>query len=404
MAAERYTPGRRTALAMLAVAVLGLGAAACGDDDDAAAGGSSASAASGGVDVETTLENAYEGIVDEVPKTGPVAEKGKTIWFSNCLAFEGCARFGAGVKAAGAALGWTIKEVDNENNPSKSISIIRQAISANADGVIDTLSDCPNIKAGLQAAKAANVPVITYAGLDCDHPEFGGGEPLYAAPFKLGDRDDALDYYREQGARDAEFIVALATKRGVETPSVLQTQNENQLFQKVRAAGFRDKMAEVCPDCDVEPLEFTTEQLVAGKGQQVFKSGMLRHPDMDVLYYANDAFLAPGLQAALEANKGKFEIVCCGDGGQQGIANVRRSGELADVYAVNAAPVTMWGWGAIDLMNRALAGEQSSEIPGQAHVSFYVDPDHNLPAEGDEVEFPIDYEAEYTKLWTEGRR
>jgi ribose transport system substrate-binding protein len=418
MAAEQDTPSlvastrrrgacRRTVLAVMAVAALCVGTAACGSDDDdgAAAGGSSAgSAARANLDVDRTLQNAYEGIVDEVPKSGPVAEEGKTIWFSNCLGFEGCARFGDGVKAAGEALGWTIKEVDNENNPSKSIAIIRQAISANADGVIDTLSDCPNIKAGLEAAKAGNVPVITYAGLDCDHPEFGGGEPLYAAPFKLGDRDDALDYYREQGARDAEFIVALASERGIETPSVLQTQNENQLFQKVRAEGFREKMAEVCPECEVKPLEFTTEQLVSGKGQQVFKSGILRNPGMDVLYYANDAFLAPGLQPALEANKGRFKIVCCGDGGKQGIANVRRSGELADVYAVNAAPVTMWGWGALDVMNRALAGEKPEDIPGQGHVSFYVDPEHNLPAEGDEVDIPIDYTTEYAKLWSDGRR
>jgi ribose transport system substrate-binding protein len=248
---------RSAALILMAIA---LGIGACGADDEPAAKTGATKAAASGLDVDATLASAYEGIVDEVPASGPVAERGKTIWFSNCLGFEGCARFGDGVKAAGKALGWTIKEVDNENNPSKSIAIIRQAIAANADGVIDTLSDCPNIKAGLQAAKTAGVPVITYAGLDCDNPEFGGGEPLYAAPFKLGERADALDYYREQGGRDAEFIIALARKRGLETPAILQTQNENQLFQRVRAEGFKAKVAEVCPDCKLEPLLFTTEQ------------------------------------------------------------------------------------------------------------------------------------------------
>lgn len=406
----RRRPARRSALALVACAALALGAG-CGSSDD---GGSGGAAATGGtspaqttaatLDVEQTLADAYEGVVDEVPRSGPVAERGKTIWFSNCLGFEGCARFGDGVKAAARTLGWTLKEVDNQNDPSKSISIIRQAVAAGADGVIDTLSDCPNIKAGLQAAKAADIPVITYAGLDCDNPEFGGGEALYAAPFKLGDRDDALDYYREQGARDAEFIVALARKRGIEQPKVLQTLNENQLFQKIRAQGFAQRLREVCPDCERRPLEFTTEQLASGKGQQVFRSGMLRNPGMDVLYYANDAFLAPGLQPALEANKGRFKIVCCGDGGRLGIANVRRSGELADVYAVNAAPVPLWGWGAMDVMNRVLSGARADEVPGEAHVSFYVDPDHNLPADGDEVELPLDYESEYAKLWADGTR
>ena len=222
------------------------------------------------------------------------------------------------------------------------------------------------------------MPVVTYAGLDCDNPEFGSGEPLYAAPFKLGAREDALDYYASRARATPSSSSPGAQARHRDTP-ILQTQNENQLFQRVRAEGFKAKVVEVCPECKLEPLMFTTEQLVSGKGQQVFKSGILRNPRMDVLYYANDAFLVPGLQPALESNKGKFKIVCCGDGGKQGLANLRRSGELADVYAINAAPVTMWGWGALDVMNRALAGEQPADVPGQAHISFYADPEHNLP-------------------------
>ncbi|MFE7444049.1 sugar ABC transporter substrate-binding protein [Streptomyces chartreusis] len=352
------------------------------------------------VDADAVLRAAYEGVVSKPPADGPPAATGKTIWFSNCLGFEGCARFGDGFKEAAASLGWTVKEVDNKNTPGKSIDVIRQAIAAHADAVVDTLSDCPNIRAGLEAAKKADLPVITYAGLDCDHPSFGrGGEPLYAAPLKLGQYADTLDYYRGQGAADAEYILALAVERKLEAPSILQTRNANQLFQKARAEGFAKKVKELCPKCTLEPLDFTTEQLVAGKGQQVYKSGMLRHPDSNILYYANDAFLAPGLQAALESNKGKFDIVCCGDGGKQGIANVRRSGELAGVYTVNSAPLEMWGWDAVDVLNRVFAGESRKDIPGEANVSFYVDPDHNLPAKGKPVKVPFDYKSAYTGLW-----
>jgi ribose transport system substrate-binding protein len=398
---QRWRDRVRATLAVLASIAAVLALTACGSDDDSGSD-ASASANAPELDVDAVLERAYKGIIDEPPSEGPPAATDKTIWFSNCLGFEGCARFGDGLKAAAEVLGWTVKEVDNENNPSKSISIIRQAISANADAVVDTLSDCPNIKAGLEAAKEASLPVITYAGLDCNHPVFGGSEPLYAAPFRLGERDDALDYYREQGARDAEYILAVAAQRGLEEPSILQTQNENQLFQKERAEGFREKVEELCPGCELEPLIFTTEQLVNGQAQQVFKSGILRNPDMDVLYYANDAFLAPGLQAAMEANRGEFEIICCGDGGQQGIANVRRSGELAGVYTINFAPVEMWGWGALDVLNRVFAGEKPEDIPGQGHVSFYVDPEHNLPPEGEPVEVPLDYQEAYTNLWKGG--
>jgi ribose transport system substrate-binding protein len=403
--------GRRGWTALLALALclaMVVVIAGCGSGSDD--GGSAAPEASTGAAAAATagdaqvLEAAFKGVVEQPPTSGPVAEKGKTIWFSNCLGFEGCARFGDGVKAAAKVLGWTIKEVDNEGTPSKSISNIRQAISAKADGVIDTLSDCPTIKAGLQAAKAAKIPVITYAGLDCDNPAFGGGEALYAAPFKLGKRKDALEYYRDQGAQDAAFIVARARQDGIEKPKILQVRNENQLFNKNRAEGFEAKVKEVCPGCTVKPLEFTTEQLGTGKGQAVFKGGMLRNPGMDALYYTNDAFLAPGLQAALEANKGKFKVVCCGDGGKQGIANVRRSGDLAGTYVANAAPVEMWGWGALDVMNRVLAGVPAAEIPGEAQVSFYVDSDHNLPPAGQAVKVPFDYQSAYAALWKDGKR
>lgn len=389
---------RRSALAVAASIVVALGAAACGSDDDKEPGTGKTTAALD-IDADAILADAFEGVVEEPPAEGPPAATGKTIWLSNCLGFEGCARFGDGVKAAAEAIGWEVREVDNKNDPNASISIIRQAITAGADGVIDTLSDCPNIKAGLEAAKEAGMPVITYAGLDCDNPEFGGEEALYAAPFRLGEREDSLEYYRDQGALDAEYILAVATERELGSPNILQTQNRNQLFQKARAEGFADKIKELCPDCGLEPLEFTTDQFATGQAQQVFKSGILRNPDSNVLYYANDAFLAPGLQPAIEASKGQFDIICCGDGGQQGLANVRRSGDLAGIYTINFAPVEMWGWGAVDIMNRVFAGVPAEDIPGQAHVSFYVDPDHNLPAEGDPVEVPFDYVAAYTALW-----
>jgi ribose transport system substrate-binding protein len=375
---------------------------ACGDDDDDDGGSATQSTTSDvAANADAVLEEAYKGYVDPPPETGPKGQAGKTIWLSNCVAFEGCARFGTGVKAAAEAIGWNVKEVDNKANPAESIAIMRQAVAAGADGIIETLSDCPLVKSGLQAAKSAGVPVVTLVGLDCDYEDFGGAEPLYAAVAKLGDRETPLDYYAEQGELDADFILALAAKQGIENPAILQTQNHNQLFQKVRAQHFEDRIKEKCPDCELEPLVFTTDQLASGKGQQVFKSGILANPNMDVLYYANDAFLAPGLQAAIESNKGKFEIICCGDGGKQGIENVRR-GDLAETYAVNVAPVEMWGWDIVDVLNRLLAGESREEIPGQAHVSWYVDKDHGLPPEGEEVEIPFDYESAYTNLWSTG--
>ena len=81
---------------------------------------------------------------------------------------------------------------------------------------------------------------------------------------------------------------------------------------------------------------FTTSSSSPVKASRCSRAASCATRESNVCYYANDAFLAPACNRA-GANKGKFAIVCCGDGGE-GLANLRRSGELADVYAMNAAP------------------------------------------------------------------
>jgi ribose transport system substrate-binding protein len=387
----------RVALALLAFCG---GLVACGDDDGSSSStGGSDTAGSGDTafDAKEILARNYEGVVEPAPKDGPEAGRGKTIWFSNCLGFEGCARFGAGLKEAGKVLGWTIKEVDNKNDPRTSISIMRQAVAAKADGIVDTLSDCPNVRTGLQAAKAAGIPVITYAGLDCDNPALGeGGEGLYAGHVRLGKAKDTLDYYRNQGMSDAEFILALASEKGIDSPTIVTALPQGQLFQDARAEGFASKVEELCPDCEVAPIEFNTQQVVA-KGQQIIRSGILRNPGAEVFYYGNDAFLPLGIQSALQANKGKFKILCCGDGGELSTQNVRDN-ELAETVAGNFAPLEMWGWDTLDVMNRLLSGATKDEIPAQANVTYYFDKEHNLPASGP-VEVPYDYREAFSSIW-----
>jgi ribose transport system substrate-binding protein len=392
-------------LSAVCAALVAAGAvAACGSSGDSStsAKASGTATASGGgasakLDASAVLARDYKGVVEPAPSSGPAAVAGKTIWFSNCVAFEGCSRFGNGVAQAAKALGWRLKVVDNKNDPRTSISIIRQAVAAKADGVIDTLSDCPNIKTGLQAAKAAGIPVITYAGLDCDNAALGsGGSGLYAGHVRLGKAADSLEYYRNQGAADAEFILALAQKKGITPPTIVTALPQGQLFQNARQKGLEDEVAELCPDCKVKRIKFTVAQAVA-KGQQIIKSGILQNPGAEVFYYGNDAFLPLGIQAALQANKGKFKIVCCGDGGKLSIANVR-AGDLADTVAGNFAPLEMWGWDTMDVMNRLLAGAAKADIPAEPNVTFYFDKDHNLPASGT-VSIPYDYVKAFTSVW-----
>jgi ribose transport system substrate-binding protein len=402
--AELMSSTRQWSTLGVAVAALALagGVAACGSSDGGSNTATTAAVSSGGddaakLDASAVLARDYKGVIEPAPSSGPAAAPGKTIWFSNCVAFEGCARFGGGLLKAAKVLGWKVKVVDNKNDPRTSIAIIRQAVAAKADGVIDTLSDCPNIKSGLQVAKAAKIPVVTYAGLDCDNPALGkGGESLYPGHVRLGKAADSLDYYRNQGAADAEFILALAQKKGIASPTIVTALPQGQLFQNARQQGLEDKVRELCADCKVKRIRFTVQQAVA-KGQQIIKSGILQNPGAQVFYYGNDAFLPLGIQAALQANKGKFKIICCGDGGKLSTANVR-AGDLAETVAGNFAPLEMWAWDTMDVMNRLLAGQAGDEIPAEPNVTYYFDKEHNLPASGP-VAVPYDYVKAFTSVW-----
>jgi len=390
--------GRPTIRAVLAVFMLAGGATACSSThSNTTNSGSTGALGSNTVDADAVLARDYKGVVEAAPASGPKAATGKTIWFSNCVAFEGCERFGTGLKAAAKVLGWNIKEIDNGGDPQKSISIMRQAVAAKADGIIDTLSDCPNVKTGLEAAKNANIPVITYAGLDCDNPALGqGGTSLYSGHVRLGTAADSLAYYRNQGAVDADHNLALAHKQGIKDPGIVTALPLDQLFQNARAAGFAAEIKKLCSACKVDPIKFTVAQAVA-KGQQIITSGILQHPSDTVFYYGNDAFLPLGIQASLQASTGKFKIICCGDGGKLSTANARDN-KLAKEVGVNFAPLEMWGWDAADVLNRLMAGKSSADIPAEANVTYYFDKDHNLPASGP-VKDPYDYVKAFTDVW-----
>lgn len=412
---ERGALAPRTLLALLAVLLAAtLVLTACGG------GGSSSSSTEGGETSTASEESSEESseepeeiqvdekffngeLSDPVPTEGPKAESGKTIWFSNCQAYVGCQRFAEGVESAAEVLGWKLHVVDDKADPTTGISIIKQAVSAKADGIIETLFDCPTIKSGLQAAKSAGIPVVTIAGLDCNEPVFGeGGEALFGAPVLFGEDESPLDFYIEQGKRDAEFVLALAKSYGVEDPSVLQVKNEDQVFQKERHAAFDEEMEAQCPECKITPLTFTVPDTANGKAEQIFKSGMLANPNTDVLYFSNDAWLPTGLQAALEANRGKFKFLCCGDSSGQQIANVRADNLATDAVAANYQPFQLAGWDTMDVLNRLFNGETAAEIPGEANVVFYIDKEHNLPAPEEPVKIPLNYEPQFTELWQTG--
>jgi ribose transport system substrate-binding protein len=390
-AGGRGLPRKRTALLIASTLVAALALAGCG-----AAGGSTSKDAKIDLDSAAVLKAAFDGSSQPPPTTGPAAVPGKTVWILSCLAYEGCQRITNGMTDAAKLLGWTTRVVDTKADPNLTISAMRDAITAGADAIVEIPMDCPVLKSGLLAAKDAGVPVVAYGGLDCDNPVFKGGDPLFAANVQFVGKDWA-DWYGKLGTSDADVVLAEAMAKGIKQPKIIQVRNDDQALQHEHSQAFEDEIKAKCTGCKVYPLSFTVPQLGGGKGPQIFKSGILAHPDANILYYHGDAWLPAGLQAALSsAKKGQFQVICCGDGGQAGLENIRNGTATAiDAYASRWA-----GFAVMDTVNRVLAGE--TPFPSEGGEILYVDKDHNLPAEGDYVTGNYDYESDYKKIWNVG--
>ncbi len=402
-AGSRNRPPARRRFSLLAGTLLAtLVVAGCGSsEDDTTAGGASppaesTAASSAPADgASAALAAAFKGVGEDPPTTGPKKVAGKTLWLIGCPGFEGCRQLASGIDKAAKEIGWQVKSVDSKGDPTTAISAIKSAVSAKADGIVQIIFDCPAIKAGLLAAKAAKIPVLGYGGLDCDDAAYGGkDEPLFAAPANFGGGDTWGDYYRGQGKRSAAFVSAKVKELGIAKPKILFPSNRDQELTKSFADGAQAELKASCPECSVKTVPFTIAQLGAGKGLQIFKSGILANPDADVFFYSNDAYGSLGLNAAVDPKIKQFKLVCCGDGGLSGFDQVRKH---PDAWAINAQPIEWAGWALIDTMNRVFAGE--STFPAQGGKSVFVDAGHNLPAAKEYALGSYDYAAAYKAIW-----
>lgn len=378
-------------LAALCVGVF----SACGssDDDSSSAADTGASATeetSGGEDAgEDLLTGLYDGEFVAVPGSIPKAVSGKDVWFISCgEAFENCAKASAAFKEAGNALGWNVTVVDGEANPAKANDLIKQGVAAKVDGIASIAWDCPTIKAGLLAAREADIPTVNFGGFDCDYPEFGGGEPLFTKTVNSLGGASFEDYIEAYETARADAMLALVGD-GVK---ILSLEEQSLTNQRAKAKAFNSRVEEQCPDCEIVSVDWQFSQVPAA-ATQIWKSAIQSNPDATVLANATDDIMNLGLRSAIQQSGRRDLFVMGGEGPPANIKLIREGLQSA---ALAIPPGYAWQmWGEADTLNRIFAGEK--QFPDEGGGWVLIDQDH-LPAEGDEVEFP-DFRGEFTKAW-----
>jgi ribose transport system substrate-binding protein len=385
---HRVRTWRRAAWPLAAALAITLATAGC--STIGVGGGGSTDAP----DVDTSfLEEGYAGVFEAPPSEGPAAVPDKDVWYISCgQAYAACAGAAASFEEAGQALGWNVTITDGKADPNTAATIIKQAVAAGADGVGLFTFDCPGIKSALLEARDAGVPVVNFGSLDCDDEAFGNEERLFAASVNAQGSDTQASMWAQLGEARAKYTAAVLGEEGGKVVNIWETSQRAHQWQQV---GFEETIGDVCPNCEVVNVEFTFAQ-VPTKSSEIFKAALAQNPDVGVVTWDTDALMGLGLSTVLaQAGLGSDVALVGAEGNPPNMDHIRAGEQTSSSFI----PYGWYQWAMADTFNRIFAGEDIDSLPSQGGGYMYIDKDHNLPAEGQPVELPIDYKAAYNAVW-----
>lgn len=295
--------------------------------------------------------------------------------------------FITGVTDAFKSVGMTVTVAGSANSvTSQEVQDVENAVHAHVS-VIILLAVLPSsIATGLQAAKAAGIPVIeTFIG----NPQLPS-----AADKALGVYADATYPYSRTGELAAEWEIV---HTGGKVNSVVQ-QFAGQPPSDATAAGWREALQKYCPGtCSIS---YDNVTLGAQTVQQIQSGAQVaaQNPSVNAIFPVYDyqmAYMLPELTAASAGTR--IDLLSEN-------ADLAQMQELAQGTSVKVDvgnPVEWDGWAAVDEALRAVKG-----LPAVANEQLPVrlfDTDNiksiNLKANPATWYGGANYQADYEKLW-----
>lgn len=391
--AVRSTTARALGIAGSAITVA-LFASACGSDDSsstttattAAAGTTSSAPATDPVlaKAEAVVKklSTPTGSYTSPPTDGPKATPGKkvvVVGYGN-LSPASTELQEEWVKNIGPALKWQVKYVDGKFDPGVWLNAIRDAVNTKADGIVVQFIDCGSVKAGLLAAKKANIPVITIGGEDC------AGTPLFTGVIgsNYGTIKEADAAY---GAAQAAWTLVDSEGKA----NVMSFENSETAGTKLWTNAWKSGIAE-CTACKLQSASWSFGDL-GPKLQQKAQQSMLKAPDADYVYGQVDDAITGGIAAGVQASGRKVKII--GFDCQPGVMKLMKQGKVAVCFDDSAR----WtAYSAADGLVRSFGGQKPSSETGRG--LRIVTPDVNFPADPTKSPEPaIDFRKIYETAW-----
>lgn len=193
-----------------------------------------------------------------------------------------------GVEEAAAAEGIDVIVVDAQDDPSKQVSDIEDLVQQNVDIILINPSDEAGLGAGVEAANAAGIPVLTV-----DRNVDSGDVVAYIASDGIQGGELAGEYIAEQLSNEGN-VVELQGITGV-------------ISTRERGEGFHNIVD------DIEGIEIVASQSASfdrTEGLTVMENIIQGNPDITAVFAHNDE-MALGAIEALEA-QGMSDVLVVG--------------------------------------------------------------------------------------------
>ena len=383
---------RRVAVVVVALLI----AASCSSGSSTSTGNTSGTGGGSGSDqpakAQTATDLAFKGTNRPVDPTPRAAVKGKHIVvISAGQAASSSSVPSNGAVAAAQAIGWQVDLYDAKLDPSNYAPLVRQAIAANADGIVLDAIDCSAVKQPLQEAKAKNIAIVAIYAFDCNDSH-AGGDPtgLYSANINYGAKATDPDAFAGvYGADQANYIIADSDNKA----KVIAIQDPEFTVLYWTLDGFSKTIQDSGGSQIVDTLDVTVADLGNGQIVPKIQAELLKHPEANWIKSPYTYVTTIGVAQALGANANKLKVM-----GGEGFADeldLIRSGKITAANIISSEWV---GWASIDTMNSFFLGQP----PADSGIGWtMVDATHNLPASGEFVP-PVDFHAEYKAAWGVG--
>jgi ribose transport system substrate-binding protein len=351
-------------------------------------GGSSASAAV--AKAQATVAELYKGTDRSLPKAGPKAQTGKTVWVISCYeGAVGCSVPAQGFVAASSHLGWKTTVVDAKLDPSTATQEIKSAVAAKANAIVLDGFPCSWAPGAIASAKAAGVKIYGLLSFDCPGKALDDGELLFG-------KDTYEQYLHNQvGAGIAAYIIDKTDGKG----NVLSMQYNDGGAVNAIGQGIEDGIKDGCSGCTFNSFAVTGQNIVQNQLQSVTSAALTKDPTANVVTSPIDSAILLGMGAAVtQATAGGRHILLTGvEGFAPNLKLIAAGGP--DNFAIGSA--ALWeGWAAADGLNRVFAGSPQVDagIGLQAIDKTHPSPSGLANYNGNKRS--AGYEQNYIRIWT----